>query len=169
MMIDALFSKKLLTLAELVVTENKLHNVMIATAESCTGGLVSAAITEIAGSSAVLDCGFVTYSYESKSKMLDIPLDYIQEHSAVSIAVVEAMALGAIQNSRADIAVSISGIAGPGGGSTEKPIGTVAFGLAGKNGLIRSEIQQFGSDQTRAEIRLQSALFALRWLLPQTV
>lgn len=168
-MIDALLSKKLLTLAELVIAENKQHNLMVATAESCTGGLVSAALTEIAGSSAVLDCGFVTYSYESKSKMLDIPLEYIQEYSAVSIEVVEAMALGAIQNSRADIAVSISGVAGPAGGSVEKPVGTVAFALAAKNGLIRSKMKQFGSDQTRAEIRLQSALFALQWLRPQTV
>lgn len=163
---ESLLPEKLSQLAQLVLDENRSIERKIATAESCTGGLVAAAITEIAGSSTVLDCGFVTYSYESKSKMLDMPLAFIHKHSAVSIEVVEAMALGAIKNSQADIAVSISGIAGPDGGSAEKPVGTVAFGLANKDGLIKSSMEQFASDLSRAEIRLKAALFALEWLRP---
>lgn len=163
-MIDSLFSKKLLTLAELVVARNKAQSIMIATAESCTGGLVSAAITEVPGSSAIFDRAFVTYTNEAKTEMLGVNPDLITQNGAVSLPVAEAMALGAVQNSNADIAVSITGVAGPTGGSADKPIGTVIFALANTDGVIKSEIKQFGSDVSRAQIRLQSALFAMQWL-----
>jgi len=163
---ESLLPDQLRVLAQLVVAENKDVNRMIATAESCTGGLVSTALTEIAGSSAVLDSGFVTYSYESKSELLDIDLSYIHQHTAVSTEVVAAMAKGAIKNSQADIAVSISGIAGPGGAVPGKPIGTVAFGLADKNGLMHCSMEQFNPNLSRAEIRLEAALLALEWLRP---
>lgn len=163
-MIDSLFSKKLLTLAELVVAENKSEGRMVATAESCTGGLVSAAITEVSGSSAVLDRAFITYSNDAKTQMLGVDPAIIDQHGAVSLPVAEAMALGAINHSKANLAVSITGVAGPTGGTMDKPIGTVVFALANNQGLIKSEIKQFGENHSRAEIRLQSALFALQWL-----
>jgi nicotinamide-nucleotide amidase len=102
----------------------------MATAESCTGGLVAAAMTDIAGSSDVFDRGFVTYSNTAKSEMLGVPDALIVEHGAVSEAVARAMAEGAVSNSDADVAVAITGVAGPGGGSTEKPVGLVHFACA---------------------------------------
>src|SRR5262249_45856777 len=103
---------------------------MIATAESCTGGLIAATLTEIAGSSDVVDRGFVTYSNEAKSDLLGVPATLIAEHGAVSAEVASAMAAGALNRSRAAIAVAVTGIAGPGGGSPEKPVGLVYIGLA---------------------------------------
>ncbi len=150
--------------AQAVAADNMKANRKIATAESCTGGLVAAAITEIAGSSAVFDRAFITYSNEAKSQMIGVPVDIISQYGAVSLPVVRAMASGAIINSKADIAISISGVAGPSGGSIEKPIGTVAFALANKNGLLKETIQYFDKEASRAQIRLKAALFALEWL-----
>jgi len=141
--------------------------IKVATAESCTGGLVSAAITEIPGSSSVLDRGFVTYSNESKMEMLGVPQDIIETFGAVSIACVWAMAQGALANSNADVAVAISGVAGPGGGSATKPVGTVVLARAvrGHDGEPEGELKSFG-DLGRGEIRRQATLCALELLLP---
>lgn len=163
-MMDSLLPDQLKNLAQLVVTENSTAKRKIATAESCTGGLVSAAITEISGSSAVLDRAFVTYSNEAKQEMLGVPKDKIAQNGAVSLPVVRAMAIGAISNSNADIAVSISGIAGPKSDDSNKPVGMVAFALADKDGIVREAMEYFGEDLSRAEIRLKAALLALNWL-----
>ncbi|MFN0044849.1 MAG: CinA family protein [Sphingorhabdus sp.] len=160
---------KIAKLAERVVAENKAAGRMIATAESCTGGLVAAAITEVPGSSAVLESGFVTYSNQSKMKMLDVNSDILDTFGAVSVAVAWAMAQGALKKSGADIAVAISGIAGPDGGTEMKPVGTVVFAVAEKGkdaeDMVGDKIQ-FGSDKSRADIRNYATLHALGLLLP---
>jgi nicotinamide-nucleotide amidase len=160
---------KIAKLAERVVAENKAAGRMIATAESCTGGLVAAAITEVPGSSAVLESGFVTYSNESKMKMLGVNADILDTFGAVSVAVAWAMAQGALKKSGADIAVAISGIAGPDGGTEKKPVGTVVFAVAEKGkdaeDMVGDKIQ-FGSDKSRADIRNYATLHALGLLLP---
>lgn len=156
-------------LAAEVVERNKAAGRTIVTAESCTGGLVAGAITEIAGSSAVMQGGFVTYSNESKIKTLKVNEELIDTFGAVSIAVAWAMAQGALKRSSADIAVAISGVAGPDGGTPQKPIGTVVFAVAerGKDpeDVVADKIQ-FGEDKSRAEIRLAATLHALQLLLP---
>jgi nicotinamide-nucleotide amidase len=156
-------------LAAEVVARNKAAGRMIVTAESCTGGLVAGAITEIAGSSAVMQGGFVTYSNESKIKTLKVSEELIDTFGAVSIAVAWAMAQGALKRSSADIAVAISGVAGPDGGTAQKPVGTVVFAVAerGKDpeDVVADKIQ-FGEDKSRAEIRLAATLHALQLLLP---
>lgn len=160
---------KIARLAERVVAENKAAGRMIATAESCTGGLVAAAITEVPGSSAVLESGFVTYSNESKMKMLGVNADILDTFGAVSVAVAWAMAQGALKKSGADVAVAISGIAGPDGGTEKKPVGTVVFAVAEKGkdaeDMVGDKIQ-FGSDKSRADIRNYATLHALGLLLP---
>ena len=140
------------------------HNVMIATAESCTGGLIAGALTEIAGSSAVLDRGFVTYSNEAKNEMLGVPLALIKEHGAVSEEVARAMVEGAIAHSRAGLAVSVTGVAGPGGGTDEKPVGLVWFGVADEKGQSHAEQRVF-PDKGRGFIRQETVKTALRMLL----
>lgn len=161
-----LLPEDLRALAERVVRENLIAGRTIALAESCTGGLVCTAITEIPGSSAVLDRGFVTYSNEAKSEMLGVAGDIIDTFGAVSIACVWGMAQGALNRSRADVAVSISGIAGPGGGSEEKPVGTVVFGraLRGVEDVLAEE--RVFTGLSRAEVRHQAAVVALELLLP---
>ena len=155
------------SLARRVIEENKAAGRTVALAESCTGGLVAAALTEIAGSSSVLDRGFVTYSNEAKMEMLGVPSEIIETFGAVSIACVWAMAKGALENSKADVAVSISGIAGPDGGTEMKPVGTVVFARAvrGEDGDPEGELKEFG-EGTRAEVRHQALLCALELLLP---
>ena len=133
----------------------------IATAESCTGGLLAAVLTEQAGSSTVFERGFVTYSNESKSELLGVPLQLIEEVGAVSQDVARAMAYGALHNSKADFSVSITGIAGPTGGTVEKPIGLVYFGMADKNGTLSHEEERFPSTLSRQEIRSLSVSKAL--------
>lgn len=133
---------------------------MLVTAESCTGGLIAAALTEIAGSSAVVDRGFVTYSNEAKTGMLDVAPALIGAHGAVSREVAVAMAEGAIRASRADIAVAVTGIAGPGGGSAEKPVGLVHFAVAVRGGAATHAERRFG-DIGRAQVRLASVEVAL--------
>lgn len=154
-------------LAHKVVEANAALGRKVALAESCTGGLVAAALTEIPGSSAVLDRGFVTYSNEAKMESLGVPLDIIETFGAVSIACVWAMAQGALKHSNADVAVAISGIAGPGGGTTLKPVGTVVFARAsrGSDAKPEGELKVF-ADMNRAEVRRHAALCALELLLP---
>lgn len=166
-MTDSLLPADMIALAERVITENARADRKVAVAESCTGGLVAAALTEIAGSSSVLDRGFVTYSNEAKMESLGVPQDIIETFGAVSIACVWAMAQGALEKSDADIAVAVSGIAGPGGGTQLKPVGTVVFARAIRASTEEpeGELKQFG-EGTRAEIRHQATICALELLLP---
>lgn len=134
----------------------------IATAESCTGGLISGFLTDVPGSSAVLERGFVTYSNEAKTEMIGVPAALIAAHGAVSEPVARAMAEGALARSRASVAVSVTGIAGPGGGSVEKPVGLVHFGLAGSGGT-QHRAMRFG-DLGRRDIRLATVATAFAML-----
>lgn len=159
------------SLAARVVAENVALGRKVATAESCTGGLVAGALTEIAGSSAVLDRGFVTYSNEAKMQMLGVAQDIIETFGAVSIACAWAMAKGALDRSNADVAVAISGVAGPGGVTALKPVGTVVFAQVVRNatGEPEGELKFFEGGEGpdgRAEIRRQATLCALELLLP---
>ncbi len=138
--------------------------VMIATAESCTGGLVSGALTSVAGSSAVLDRGFVTYSNEAKAELLAVSEGLLVQFGAVSEPVARAMALGAVDHSRATASVSVTGIAGPGGGSMEKPVGLVHFAAVGPRGGVVHIERRFG-DVGREAVRLESVRVALALLL----
>lgn len=157
----------IVALAQRVIDRNREAGRKIALAESCTGGLVSAALTEIPGSSAVLDRAFVTYSNEAKLELLDVPIDIIEAFGAVSAATAWAMAKGAIQNSDADIAVAVSGIAGPDGGTDLKPVGTVVFARAdrGSEEEVNAE-EKLIDGANRSEIRHQATLVALELLLP---
>lgn len=138
-------------------------DVMIATAESCTGGLVSGALTAVAGSSAVLDRGFVTYSNEAKTELLGVTQDLLVRFGAVSEPVARSMALGAVERSRASVSVSITGIAGPGGGSADKPVGLVHFAAVGPSGAVVHLERRFG-DIGRDAVRLESVRVALALL-----
>jgi nicotinamide-nucleotide amidase len=167
---EYLFEEQIISLARRVVEENSAAGRRVALAESCTGGLVAAALTEIPGSSAVLDRAWVTYSNEAKSQCLGVSDDLIDAFGAVSVACVYAMAQGALERSEADVAVAISGIAGPEGGSEQKPVGTVVFARA-----LRGEEKPYAESRrlgakdgswTRAEIRRQATLCALELLLP---
>jgi nicotinamide-nucleotide amidase len=160
--------QELVALARRVVDENRAAGRCIATAESCTGGLVAAALTEVPGVSDVFDRAFITYSNEAKIEMLGVSEDILATLGAVSEATAWAMAAGALKRSKADVAIAISGIAGPGGGSEKKPVGTVVFARALKDesaGPILADTHHFG-DLGRAEIRRQAALVGLRLLLP---
>lgn len=141
----------------------KAKKLMVATAESCTGGLVAGALTDIAGSSAVVDRGFVTYTNEAKHQMLGVPVDTLKQHGAVSRATAEAMAKGVLAHAPADLAVSITGIAGPGGGSAEKPVGLVHFAAATRSGRLIHRERRYG-DIGRGEVRRLSVLEALSML-----
>jgi len=166
---DSLLPADLVGLAARVIAANRTLGRTVAVAESCTGGLVAAALTEIAGSSAVLDRGFVTYSNAAKIEMLGVPEDLIDTFGAVSVAVAWSMAQGALKHSRADIAVAITGIAGPEGGSAQKPVGTVVFAVARRGQdpeATEAETQLFSDARDRAEVRRQAALVALELLLP---
>ncbi len=150
-------------LARQVVDAAVARGLRVATAESCTGGLVAGALTAIAGSSAVLDRGFVTYSNAAKSDMLGVPADLIEDQGAVSEPVARAMAEGAVRRSEARVSVAVTGVAGPGGGSADKPVGLVHFAASGPSGVIHAE-HRFG-DLGREAIRLESVRVALRLLL----
>ena len=132
---------------------------MLVTAESCTGGLVAGALTHVAGSSDVVDRGFVTYSNQAKVEMLGVPKETIDSQGAVSAAVARAMAEGALARSRAGVAISVTGIAGPGGGSADKPVGLVWFGCAWRGAPAIAETNVFAGD--RASVRAQAVAFAL--------
>lgn len=138
------------------------HGLVLTTAESCTGGGVASAVTDIAGSSAWFDRAFVTYSNEAKMEMLGVRESTLQQYGAVSEQTVEEMVLGALAHSRANIGVSISGIAGPGGGSADKPVGTVCFAWADKNGWLKIETLKFDGD--REQVRYQAVEIALKVL-----
>jgi len=141
----------------------RARGLKIATAESCTGGLVAGALTEIAGSSDVVDRGFVTYSNEAKQQMLGVPAATIGKYGAVSRETAEAMARGALGNAEADIVVAITGIAGPGGGSADKPVGLVHFAAASRGGALVHKEMRYGNIG-RGEVRHRSVLQALAML-----
>lgn len=165
-----MLSQELIELAQRVVDENRAAGKHIAVAESCTGGLVSAALTEIPGASDVFEAGFITYSNDAKRDMLNVHLDVLDTFGAVSIAVAWAMAQGALEKSNADVAVAITGVAGPAGGTDKKPVGTVVFARARRGAdpkEVVADLKNFG-DLGRAEIRRQAALCALELLLPVT-
>src|SRR3954468_14028132 len=137
---------------------------MVATAESCTGGLVAGALTEIAGSSDVVDRGFVTYSNAAKMAMLGVPEATLRQHGAVSRQTAQAMASGAMARAEVDLTVAITGIAGPGGGTAEKPVGLVHFAVATKDGGLTHREKRYG-DIGRSEVRRASVIEALNMLL----
>ena len=155
-----MFSSPLLRLAESVLAEARAQRLRIATAESCTGGLIGGLLTEIAGSSDVLDRGFIVYSNRAKSDLLGVPGDLIADQGAVSEAVARSMAEGAVENSNAHMAVSVTGVAGPGGGTKFKPVGLVHIAAAREGRSILHEAHRFG-DIGRSEIRLASVEAAL--------
>ena len=162
-----MFDPTLLVRAEQLLADARAKGLKIAAAESCTGGLIAGLLTQIAGSSDVFERGFVTYSNEAKEQMLGVPASLIPQHGAVSEIVVRAMAEGAIRNSAAQIAVAVTGIAGPGGGSDDKPVGLVhiAAALAGEATLHHE--CRFG-DIGREQVRLKTVDAALA-LLAQLV
>ncbi|MFN4092520.1 MAG: CinA family protein [Brevundimonas sp.] len=158
-----MFSSDITDLAQAVVAASRRSGLMVATAESCTGGLVAGAITAVAGSSDALDRGFVTYSNAAKAAMLGVAPELIEAHGAVSEPVSRAMAEGAAALSEAEVAVAVTGIAGPGGGSDEKPVGLVHFAATGPQGTIH-QARQFG-DIGREAVRAASVRVALEMLL----
>jgi nicotinamide-nucleotide amidase len=152
---------ELLAESEALLAACRARGVMLATAESCTGGLIAAALTAIAGSSDVVDRGFVTYSNEAKNQMLGVPSETIAAFGAVSEPVAGLMAAGALAHSRAGIAVAVTGVAGPGGGSAEKPVGLVWFGLATRDGETRTEHVIFPGDRTAIRAATVAHAFAM--------
>src|SRR3546814_523965 len=165
---DTILPAELVEAARRVVDANQAAGRRIALAESCTGGLVCAALTEIPGSSEVLDAGYVTYSNEAKLASLHVSSDVIETFGSVSIAVAWSMAQGVLEQSGADVAVAITGIAGPGGGSEKKPVGRVVFARAERGADpadVIADAKDFG-DQGRGGVRLQAALCALELLMP---
>lgn len=150
----------MLDLVDRLSDELRQKKLMLSTAESCTGGLVSAAITSRAGSSDIFDCGFVTYSNEAKTSILGVPHQLIVMQGAVTSGCAEAMARGAVKNSRAQLGLSITGIAGPGGGSEKKPVGTVFLGYHMEGGLTGHIECHFDGD--REKVRSQSAIECLK-------
>ncbi len=161
-----MFSKKIQALATSVITSLNKQKKTIITVESCTGGLVAAALTSISGSSSVVFGGFVTYANEAKNQMAGVPMALIDEYGAVSEQVAIAMAKGALANTSAGIAISITGIAGPTGGTKEKPVGLVHFALAMGDNVFHSK-ELFGIDKSREFIREASVLRALKLVLEQ--
>ena len=166
---EYLLPDELVALARKVVDANRAAGRRVALAESCTGGLVSAAITEIAGSSDMFEAGFVTYSNNAKMNRLNVNEDVIDTFGSVSVATAWAMAQGALEASGADVAVAITGIAGPDGGTAQKPVGTVVFARAtrldGPDEIV-ADSKLFDASGGRSGIRLQAALCALELLLP---
>lgn len=165
---DTILPDELVAAARRVVEANRAIGRRIALAESCTGGLVAAAITEIAGSSEVLESSFVTYSNAAKQRVLKVSDDVLDTFGAVSVATAWRMAQGLLDVTDADVGVAITGIAGPGGGSDKKPVGTVVFARAdrgGEPGHVVADKREFG-DLGRGGIRLQAALCALELLMP---
>ncbi len=155
-------SDDILELATLVGQELKNRGLILATAESCTGGGVAQAITEVAGSSAWFDCGFVTYSNPSKMALLNVPAKILQQHGAVSNEAASAMCQGALANSQATVALSTTGIAGPEGGVSDKPVGTVYFAWACEQ---VTEVERILFNGDRASVREQTVKHSLRGLL----
>lgn len=166
---DTILPAELVEAARKVVEANRALGRKLVVAESCTGGLVCAAITEIPGSSEVLEAGYVTYADEAKQELLSVSQEVLETFGAVSIAVAWSMAQNAINQTEADVAVAITGIAGPGGGTEKKPVGTVVFARAERGQdpqNIVADRRDFG-DLGRGGVRLQAALCALELLLPK--
>ncbi len=159
-----MFSVEVETLARLVLEAARERSLRIATAESCTGGLVAAALTDIPGSSDVFERGFVTYSNRAKASMLGVPGDLIADVGAVSEPVARAMAEGALEHANAHVSVAVTGVAGPGGGTPLKPVGLVHFATARANAAIVHRAERFG-DLGRTAIREASLRVALEMLL----
>jgi len=156
-------SKDFQAAATVVLDTCRARGLTVATAESCTGGLVAGALTAIAGSSDVVDRGFVTYSNAAKQEMLGVPAETLKRYGAVSRQTAEAMANGVLTKCDVDLAVSITGIAGPGGGSDEKPVGLVHFAAVSRNGASMHAAKRYG-DIGRDQVRHQSVLQALAML-----
>lgn len=148
-----LFPLDLTETAARTLEDLRRRKLLIATAESCTGGLLAGVLTEIAGSSDVVDCGFVTYSNAAKTAMLGVPAALIDKHGAVSPEAAEAMVRGVLAQRPADVAVAITGIAGPGGGSAEKPVGLVYIAVARRGGPVAAAECKFG-DIGRSQVRI---------------
>ena len=168
---DHLLPADIADLAARVVAANIAAGRSVAVAESCTGGLVAAAITEVAGCSAVFDRSFVTYSNEAKQELLGVSADLIDTFGAVSAAVAWAMAQGALQHSNADVAVAVTGVAGPDGGTVQKPVGTVVFARAVRGQPPEScsaEVKFFENAKTRAEVRQAATIVTLELLMPDS-
>lgn len=161
----ALFSNALSEKANAILDACKTHNTRLATVESCTGGLLAAILTELPGSSSMFTHGFVTYSNEAKNEMVGVELKLLAQHGAVSGAVARAMAEGALRRTRTDIAVAITGIAGPGGATEKKPVGTVHFACAMKGKPTLHEHKVFSGD--RSAIRLAAADHALDMIIAE--
>ena len=143
-----------------IITRAQKMNLTLATAESCTGGMVSASLTEIPGASSVFERGFITYSNQSKSQMLGVSEETLEKYGAVSAQTAREMALGVLNNSQVDCAISITGIAGPGGGTIEKPVGLVFFGYVKRNQPINFLEKKFGLN-SREMIRMEATKQAL--------
>lgn len=156
-----MFPPFLVALAEEVLQTARSKSLKLVTAESCSGGLIAGLLTEIPGSSDVVERGFVTYSYESKSAMLGVPMAMILADGAVSERVARAMAEGALAHSLADVAVAVTGVAGPGGGSAEKPVGLVHMAAARQGHVTLHQEHRFG-DLGRSAIRLETVQAALK-------
>jgi len=156
-------SEDLRAAATAVLDVCRARGLKIVTAESCTGGLVAGALTDIAGSSAVLDRGFVTYSNNAKHEVLGVPVATIEQHGAVSRETAEAMARGALACAGVDLAIAITGIAGPGGGSKDKPVGLVHFAAVARKGTLVHQEKRYG-DLGRSAVRRASVLQALAML-----
>ena len=167
-MSDYLLPDQVVERAREVVEANRAAGRRVAIAESCTGGLVSAALTEIAGSSDVFEAGYVTYSNAAKISQLKVSEEVVETFGSVSVATAWAMARGALAASDADVAVAITGIAGPGGGTAQKPVGTVVFARAEREADPAKIVadQKFFDEKTRSGVRLQAALCALDLLMP---
>ena len=165
---ETLLPNELVNRARQVVEANRKAGRRIAVAESCTGGLVCAALTEIPGSSEMFEAGYVTYSNAAKIAGLKVSEDVVDTFGAVSVATAWAMARGALAASDADVAVAITGIAGPGGGTAQKPVGTVVFARAERDADPAKIVadQKFFDEKTRSGVRLQAALCALELLMP---
>ena len=146
-----------------VLARLRARGMQLALAESCTGGLIAAALTHVAGSSDVVDRGFVTYSNAAKTELLGVPAELIAAEGAVSEAVAAGMARGALDRSAADVAVSVTGVAGPGGGSAAKPVGTVCFGVVLRGEAMRTERRVFPGD--RGAVRLATVRHAFALIL----
>lgn len=166
---DPLLAPALAAKAAEIVSKNRAAGRRVAVAESCTGGLVSAAITEVPGSSAMFEAGYVTYANSAKMAALGVSEEVLDTFGAVSVATAWAMAKGALERSGADVAVAITGIAGPDGGSATKPVGTVVFAKVVKGGdpeMVMADTKLFDASGGRAGIRLEAALCALELLEP---
>ena len=158
-----MFSANIRSLSQNVIDVCAKEQRRIATAESCTAGLLAAALTDIPGASAVVERGFITYSNDSKMEVLGVRPEALGQFGAVSACVAEQMAIGALEFSRADLALSITGIAGPDGGTVEKPVGLVYFGLATREGALMHYKCTFSGD--REEVRMQAVAEALKLIV----